>query len=287
MIQKPSELLKKFDFYPKKSLGQNFLYDSVWINRIVTAAEISRADVVLEIGPGSGSLTTALSSVARKVIAVEIDNRLIPILNHVLVENRNVTVILGDILECEPHKLMAQNDVSTFVVVANIPYYITGQIIRHLFQSSMLPRSITMSVQREVAERMIATPGQMNLLAVSAQFYSDVKIVDYIPAGAFYPVPAVDSALVRLDVFDPINHIHADSSLFFQIVRAGFGQKRKQLQNALANGLMINKEQILNALANIGLDSRCRAQALTMQDWADLTNLLSDAVDISTNQSSS
>ena len=232
MIQKPSELLKKFDFYPKKSLGQNFLYDSVWINRIVTAAEISGADVVLEIGPGSGSLTTALSSVARKVIAVEIDNRLIPILNDVLSENRNVTIVSGDILDYEPHKLMTQYDVSNFVVVANIPYYITGQIIRHLFQSSMLPRSITMSVQKEVAERMIATPGQMNLLAVSAQFYSDVKIVDYIPAGAFYPVPAVDSALVRLDVFDPANHVHADSSLFFRIVRAGFGQKRKQLQNA-------------------------------------------------------
>ncbi|MDP6587277.1 MAG: rRNA adenine N-6-methyltransferase family protein, partial [Anaerolineales bacterium] len=106
-------------------------------------------------------------------------------------------------------------------------------------------------------------------------------------AGAFYPVPAVDSALVRLDVFDPANHIHADSSLFFRIVRAGFGQKRKQLQNALSNGLRINKEQILNALANIGLDSHCRAQALTMQDWADLTNMLSDAVAIATNQSSS
>ncbi len=278
MIQKPSELLKKFDFYPKKSLGQNFLYDSVWINRIVTAAEISGADVVLEIGPGSGSLTTALSSVARKVIAVEIDNRLIPILNDVLSENRNVTIVSGDILDYEPHKLMTQYDVSNFVVVANIPYYITGQIIRHLFQSSMLPRSITRSVQKEVAERMIATPGQMSLLAVRAQFYSDVKIVDYIPAGAFYPVPAVDSALVRLDVFDPANHVHADSSLFFQIVRAGFGQKRKQLQNALSNGLRINKEHTLNALANIGLDSRCRAQALTMQDWADLTDMLRDAV---------
>ena len=280
MIERPSELLKKFDFYPKKSLGQNFLYDPVWINRIVNAAEISKSDIVLEIGPGSGSLTIALSSIARKVIAVEIDNRLIPILNYVLDGIKNVTIITGDILDCEPHKLMEQYDASKFVVVANIPYYITGQIVRHLFESSMLPRSITMSVQREVAERMIVTPGQMNLLAVSAQFYSNVKIMGYIPAGAFYPIPSVDSALIRLDVFDPSDHVHADSSLFFRIVRAGFAQKRKQLQNSLSNGLSLNKEQTLNALTSIGLDPRCRAQALTMQNWADLTDLLRDAVSV-------
>lgn len=282
MIKRPRNLLRHFDVHPKKSLGQNFLYDTVWIDRIITAAEISNSDVVLEIGPGSGSLTTALAAVARKVIAIEIDNRLIPILNHVLSGHSNVIVISGDILEYEPYELMAQYDASKFVVVANIPYYITGQIMRHLLQSRMLPESMTMSVQREVAERMVSSSGQMSLLSVSIQFYADVKIVDYIPAGAFYPVPAVDSALIRLDVIDASNHIYPDPALFFRVVRAGFGQKRKQLQNALANGLRINRDQALDALSNAGVDPRCRAQALTLQDWADLTDSLIDVISLVT-----
>ena len=282
MIKRPRNLLRHFDVHPKKSLGQNFLYDTVWIDRIITAAEISNSDVVLEIGPGSGSLTTALAAVARKVIAIEIDNRLIPVLNHVLSGHSNVIVISGDILEYEPYELMAQYDASKFVVVANIPYYITGQIMRHLLQSSMLPESMTMSVQREVAERMVASSGQMSLLSVSIQFYADVKIVDYIPAGAFYPVPAVDSALIRLDVIDASNHIYPDPALFFRVVRAGFGQKRKQLQNALANGLRINRDQALDALSNAGVDPQCRAQVLTLQDWVDLTDSLIDVISLVT-----
>jgi 16S rRNA (adenine1518-N6/adenine1519-N6)-dimethyltransferase len=280
MMTKPSALLRHFDVYPKKSLGQNFMYDPIWIDRIINASEISNSDVVLEIGPGSGSLTTALAAVARKVIAVEIDNRLMPILNHVLSGYSNVTVVCGDILEYDPYKLVAQHGVSKFVVVANIPYYITGQIMRHLLQANMVPDFITMSVQREVAERMVASPGQMSLLSVSVQFYSDVKIVDYIPAGAFYPVPAVDSALIRLDVFDSSNYIHPDTKSFFRVVRAGFGQKRKQLQNALVNGLGISRDQAIGALSNAGLDARCRAQTLTIQDWSHLTYSLSDSISV-------
>lgn len=269
-------LLKHFNVYPKKSLGQNFLFEPVWVQNIVDAAQLKTSDVVLEIGSGTGVLTTELAKKVNKVFSIEIDDRLMPILKNVVSEYKNVRLIHGDVLEYSISSLLDELSYDRFVVVANIPYYITGKILRHIFHGSLRPSHMILLVQKEVAQRMAALPGQMSVLSVSAQFFSQVDILKYVPAGAFYPKPDVDSALIELDVFDENDLIHNDPVLYFRIVKAGFGQKRKQLQNSLTNGLGINKAQVVEVILNVGLDPKCRPQTLTLQDWSNLTNALVD-----------
>jgi 16S rRNA (adenine1518-N6/adenine1519-N6)-dimethyltransferase len=265
--------LRRFNFTPKKSLGQNFLFDPVILDRIVAAGEVTANDVVLEIGPGAGSLTRCLAESAKEVIAVELDDRLIPILQYTLADHPNATIIHGDILKTS--EVFKTSEVSTseaYKVIANIPYYLTSAIIRHLLESKTKPSLIVLTVQREVAERLCAKPPEMSVLAVSVQVYGEPRIVGNIPARAFYPKPDVDSAIVRIDLFS--NSPFADSDAtdqFFSIVKAGFSQKRKKLKNALASGLKIKMEEVEEMLSSAGIDSNRRAETLTVEEWKKLT----------------
>ncbi len=270
-------LLRQFNLRPKKSLGQNFLVDEHALSHIVQAAEIAPDDLVLEIGPGLGGLTRHLAGVARHVIAVEIDRALIPPLRLTVAGQSNVSIVQGDILQLNPTELLSPyltTALPHYKVVANIPYYITSPIIRHLLETEVKPQAIVLTIQLEVAQRLIAQPGDMNLLAVSVQFYGVPRIVQRIPAGAFYPVPDVDSAVVRIDLPAQPRVSVKDVDTFFRVAKAGFGQKRKQLHNALATGLPVPHEQIVQALSEAGIDPKRRAETLTLEEWARLSDQL-------------
>jgi 16S rRNA (adenine1518-N6/adenine1519-N6)-dimethyltransferase len=299
-------VLRQFNLHPKKSLGQNFLVDEHALNNIVRAADVTPDDVVLEIGPGLGSLTGYLSAAARHVIAVEIDRTLIPPLRSVLADRSNVTLIEGDILKLDPAELLAEaslrgghrptkqspdqsNEIASqtalamtnqrhYKVVANIPYYITSAIIRHLLEADLKPRSIVLTIQLEVAQRIIAQPDDMNLLAVSVQFYGVPRIVQRIPAGAFYPAPDVDSAVVRIDLPDQPRVAVKNVDTFFKVAKTGFGQKRKQLHNSLTAGLPLKHEQIMQALSDVGIDPKRRAETLTLEEWGRLTGVVEQMI---------
>ncbi len=282
------EILRRYHLQPRKGLGQNFLVDEVHLARIVAAAELTAEDAVLEIGPGLGMLTERLAEAAGRVIAVELDPRMVAILAERLAGRSNVHIILGDILSLDPAQLVAEalypdqawSHLSlsaapiSYKVVANLPYYITSAAIRHLLEARVPPSLMVLTVQREVAQRMIARPPEMNLLAVSVQLYASVEIVDRIPAGAFYPAPKVDSAVVRLRRFERPAVDMADVKDFFDVVKAGFGQRRKQLHNALMSGLGRSPTSIVAALQMAGVDPRRRAETLTLEEWARLAEAL-------------
>lgn len=263
------QTLRRFNFTPKKSLGQNFLFDPTIIDRIVAAGEVTANDVVLEIGPGAGSLTRCLAESAKEVIAVELDDRLIPILQYTLADHPNATIIHGDILKIKTSEVLKTSEVhGVYKVVANIPYYLTSAIIRHLLESKVKPSLIVLTVQREVAERLCAKPPEMSVLAASVQVYGEPHIVGKIPASAFYPKPDVDSAIVRIDLFVPQPFTSGEGTdQFFSVVKAGFSQKRKKLKNALASGLKIKMEEVEEMLSKAGIDSNRRAETLTVEEW--------------------
>lgn len=258
------QLLRRFDLRPKKSLGQNFLVDEAALARVAAAAELAPADSVLEIGPGLGSLTRHLAEAAGRVVAVELDQSLLPALRFVLEPYANVTVLHGDILKLAPSALALE---PSYKVVANIPYYITSAVIRRLLEGSPKPALVVLTVQREVAERLCAGPGEMSLLAVSVQVYSRPQIVARVPAGAFYPRPEVDSAVVRLEVLPEPAVAGMEMDQFFQVVKAGFSQRRKQLRNALAGGLQLAPAAVEAALARAGVAPQRRAETLGLEEW--------------------
>jgi 16S rRNA (adenine1518-N6/adenine1519-N6)-dimethyltransferase len=270
-------LLREFDLQPKKGLGQNFLVSEGALRRIVAAADLEPGDVVLEVGPGLGTLTRLLAQQAKRVIAVELDQQLVEILSQTLADFPNVKVVPGDILEMEPGGPRGLSGLSpNYKVVANLPYYITSAVLRYLLTARVKPQLIVVTVQREVAQRMIASPGQMSLLSVSVQFYGRPRIVARIPAGAFYPVPKVNSAVVRIDLDESPTVAVADVDRFFEVVRAGFGQKRKQLRNALAQGLSLPASTVVGALRRAGVDEKRRAQTLSLEEWARVTQEMVD-----------
>jgi 16S rRNA (adenine1518-N6/adenine1519-N6)-dimethyltransferase len=261
------DLLNKYGIKPEKRLGQNFLIDSVYLDRIVEAAEVSSTDSVLEIGAGLGSLTRSLAASANKVVAVELDPSLIAPLTEVLRSQSNVRIVQGDILEIEPGQLM---DTSDYLVVANIPYYITSAVVRHLLGANVRPARMALTVQREVAERICAAPGNMSLLSLSVQIYGEPTIALRIPAGAFYPIPKVDSAMISIDLYPkPIIPTPLLED-FFRLTKAGFGQKRKTLRNSLSAGLHLSREQTENFLSSTGIEPRRRAQTLSLAEWRRL-----------------
>lgn len=268
------QLLRRFGLRPKKSLGQNFLVDEAALARVAAAADLSPSDTVLEIGPGLGGLTRHLAEAARRVVAVELDQDLLPALRFVLEPYANVDIVQGDILGLDPSALSLE---PAYKVVANIPYYITSAVIRRLLEAAIRPALIVLTVQREVAERMCAAPGAMSLLAVSVQFYSRPRVVARIPAGAFHPRPEVDSAVVRLEVLPEPAAAVEDVDGFFQVVRAGFSQKRKQLHNALAAGLRLESSVLEPALAQAGVDPKRRAETLTLAEWGAVARELAPA----------
>ncbi len=261
-------LLRDYHLSPKKGLGQNFLVDPEALRKIIQVADIPPGALVLEVGPGLGSLTRGLAQVARKVVAVELDGGLLPLLAQVLADYQNVEVVNGDILEIDPPQLMGA---AGYLVVANIPYYITSALIRHLLAPEEKPERIVLTVQKEVAERICATPGDLSLLALSVQVYGAAKKFFRIPAGAFYPVPKVDSCVVRVDLY-PQPVIASDQmEIFFKLARAGFSQKRKTLRNSLSAGLCLPLDRVSTLLLSVGIDPRRRAETLALGEWKELT----------------
>lgn len=268
-------LLREHGLIPKKSLGQNFLVENGALEKVVNAAEIEPVDVVLEIGAGLGSLTRFLSVTARKVVAVELDSHLLPILETVLGSRGNVELVYGDILKLDPARLIS---VDQYLVVANIPYYITSAIFRHLLAAKRKPRRIVMTIQREVAQRICAEPGDMSLLALSVQVFGTAKIVAKISAGSFYPAPKVDSAVIRVDLYPEPLVEAAMLDRFFQLTRAGFGQKRKMLRKSLAAGLSLPVPVVEDMLLQNEIDPTRRAETLSLDEWGKLTEYYDELI---------
>ncbi len=263
-------LLREHGLRPDKKLGQNFLQDSAALEEIARTAQIQPDDAVLEIGPGLGSLTRYLAASAKTVTAIELDPALIPVLRSVLAPHPNVRVIEGDILRFPPSQLMDQND---YLVVANVPYYITSAIFRHLLEKAPRPRRIVLTIQQEVAERICAKPGNMSMLALSVQVYGLPVIAANIPASAFTPIPNVDSAVIRVDMYpEPVIPTQA-LDRFFRLAKAGFSQKRKTLRNSISAGLAISTSDAGQMLEQAGVDPQRRAETLSLQEWSRLSQL--------------
>ena len=263
------QLLRQHGLHPNKSLGQNFLQDEAALLQVIEAAEITPQDVVLEIGAGLGSLTRHLAIHAQKVVAVELDSSLIPILKKVLAEARNVQVINGDILDLDLFTTIKEPD---YLVVANIPYNITSLLIRHLLESRSPPRRLVLTLQKEVAHRICAIPGDMSLLALSVQVYGHPEIIAHISAAAFYPPPRVDSSILRIDRYSAPLIAPGELEAFFQLIKAGFSQKRKTLRNALAAGLHVDVAAIESLLEQAQIDPMRRAETLSLTEWHLLTS---------------
>ena len=264
-------LLKRYGLRSHKGLGQNFLQDPLALEEIVETADIQPSDTVLEIGPGLGSLTRYLSVSAKEVVAVELDEHLLPPLRAILSPYQNVRLVQNDILKISPKDLNLEND---YVVVANIPYYITSAVIRHLLESAIKPRRIVLTVQKEVAQRICAEPGDMSLLALSVQVYGKPHIAANIPASAFFPAPKVDSAVLIVEIY-PAPLIDEDLlDAFFRLNKAGFSQKRKTLRNSLSAGLHIPPAEAVNFLMRANVDPQRRAETLALAEWSELTSIM-------------
>ena len=279
--QKTIEVLQKYNFTFQKKFGQNFLIDPHVLDKIIAAAEITKDDFVLEIGPGIGTLTQYLAEAAREVVAVEIDSSLIPILEDTLSSYDNVSVINEDVLKVDLKKLAEErNGGKPIKVVANLPYYITTPIIMGLFESHVPLKSLTVMVQKEVALRMQAGPGTKDYgaLSLAVQYYADPYLSANVPPNCFMPRPNVGSAVIRLTRFEETPVKVTDEALLFRLIRASFNQRRKTLQNGLVNSpeLHFSKEQVAAAIETLGVSPSVRGEALTLEQFAALCNALSE-----------
>jgi len=263
-----ADLLKQYGLRADKRLGQNFLQDPYALEKIVKAAEIHPTDTVLEIGPGLGSLTRYLAAAAQEVVAVELDDKLFPPLEAVIAPYNNIQLLHGDILGVEPKEIIQQQD---YLVVANIPYYITSAVIRHLLESNPKPRRIVLTIQKEVSERICAGPGDMSLLALSVQVYGQPRIAARIPAGAFYPAPKVDSSVLVIDIHSaPVVPLDLLDT-FFLLIKAGFSQKRKKLRNSISAGMHQSPAETEKLLRAADIDPQRRAETLDLEEWGKLS----------------
>lgn len=279
--QKTIEVLQKYNFSFQKKFGQNFLIDPHVLDKIIAAAEITKDDFVLEIGPGIGTLTQYLAEAAREVVAVEIDSTLIPILEDTLSAYDNVSVINEDVLKVDLRKLAEErNGGKPIKVVANLPYYITTPIIMSLFESHVPLKSLTVMVQKEVALRMQAGPGTKDYgaLSLAVQYYASPYLAANVPPNCFMPRPNVGSAVIRLTRFGETPVQVKDEKLLFRLIRASFNQRRKTLQNGLVNSQELNftKEQVAAAITTLGVSPSVRGEALTLEQFAALANALSE-----------
>ena len=275
-------VLQKYNFSFQKKFGQNFLIDTHVLDKIIASAEITKDDMVLEIGPGIGTMTQYLACAAGKVVAVEIDKTLIPILEDTLSEYDNVQIINQDVLKVNLAKLAEEeNDGKPIKVVANLPYYITTPIIMGLFENHVPLKSITVMVQKEVADRMQVGPGTKDYgaLSLAVQYYAKPYIVANVPPNCFMPRPKVGSAVIRLERYEEPPVQVADEKLMFRIIRASFNQRRKTLVNGLKNSpeIQFTKEEIEAAIETLGKGASVRGEALTLEEFARLSNILSSA----------
>jgi 16S rRNA (adenine1518-N6/adenine1519-N6)-dimethyltransferase len=280
-IDVPS-LLRRYNLRPDKKLGQNFLIDPNALQQVVDSAGVGPDDTVLEVGPGLGGLTRLLSQRARKVIAVELDSRLIPALEEILGPFPNVELVHADILAFDPLHIFRESNPpqpakETYKVVANIPYYITSALIRHLIEAPIRPSCLVLTIQKEVAERITAQPDDMNLLALSVQVYGNPQITARIPASAFYPSPEVESAVIRIDIYRQPVFAPQVLESFFRLAKAGFSQKRKTLRNALSGGLGVPAQKVSDWLVSNGIDPNRRAETLSLKEWGELALAYSEA----------
>jgi len=271
--------LRQFDLRARKGLGQHFLIDGEVLKRITSAAELTPADVVIEVGPGLGVLTRELARQGGWVIAIELDNKLAAALKQTLASFNNVTIINDDVLRIEPGDLIKEPKTG-YKVVANLPYYITSPVLRHFLEASAKPQVMIVMVQKEVAEAIVAKPGEMSLLSVSVQFYGEPRIIGYVPAQCFYPAPKVDSAILRIDPYPQPTVAVADEGGFFDLVRAGFTAPRKQILNSLAQGLGVSKGEVLSLLETASIVSQRRAETLTLEEWARLWQVSKEKKDV-------
>lgn len=272
LLTKTKRVLKRAGLKARKGLGQHFLVDDKALEMVASAAELKPSDIIIEVGPGLGILTGELARRAGKVVAVELDDNLAAMLKEQFNALKNITIISGDILKIDLASLLDECNITArngYKVVANLPYYITSTVLRHFLEAELKPELLVVMVQKEVAEVVVAKPGDMSLLSVSVQFYGKPAIVGLVPAGSFYPPPKVDSAVLRIDVC-PEQAAVTDVDGFFNLVRAGFSTKRKQVVNSLTHGTGLKKERIISLLKKSGIEPTRRAQTLSLDEWNGL-----------------
>jgi len=268
LLAETKRRLRRFDLRARKRLGQHFLIDNNVLQQILSAAELTADDIVIEVGPGLGILTRELARRVKRVIAVELDDTLAELLRRELSPFPNVTIVNEDILKIDPSDLVSETE--RYKVVANLPYYITSPVLRHFLEASVKPGLMVVMVQREVAQAIAAGPGRRSLLSISVQFYGQPRIISKVPASSFYPAPEVDSAILRIDLYPWPAVAVDDVDGFFEMVRAGFASPRKQLANSLAQGLGWPKADVLNILEEASIAPQRRAETLTLEEWARL-----------------
>jgi len=255
------KLLAEHQIFPSKKLGQNFLINKATFQKIIKAADLRPEDIILEIGPGIGNLTQELAKKVKKVIAVEKDQKMIKILTETTRNFKNIKIVQADILKIKRAQLPRAN----YKIVANLPYYIVSPVIRKFLETPRSPKEMILMVQKEVAQRIVARPPDMNLLAVSVQFYAVPKIISFVPRSSFWPSPKVDGAIIRMIPKKPLSRFNAD--LFFKIVKAGFSQPRKQILNNLSKVLKLDKEKAAAWLLKTNIQPSQRAETLKLEDW--------------------
>jgi 16S rRNA (adenine1518-N6/adenine1519-N6)-dimethyltransferase len=269
------QLLRQFGFKPKKRLGQHFLIDEAVLEHILSAAELNPGDIVIEVGPGLGMLTEGLAKRGAKVIAVELDSKLVALLKKQLAAFPDVKIVHADILKVTPRQLLQDNSpaselVHGYKVIANLPYYITSPVLSHFLGAEPRPSEMVVMVQEEVGEAIAAAPGKMRLLSVKSQFYSKPAIISRVPAVSFYPPPKVDSVILRLAVYSRPPIDVSDIAGFFDIVMHGFSSPRKQLRNSLAHSLEMTPNQVASLLEKAGIEAKRRAETLNLEEWREL-----------------
>ncbi len=274
LLNRTKGWLRRLDLKARKRLGQHFLVDRRVLEKVVSAAELTTDDTVIEVGPGLGVLTRELAQWAGRVIAVEKDDRLAAMLAQELAAFNNVKIINEDILKIEPIDLLSGREVK-YKVVANLPYYITSAVLRHFLEAEPKPELMVVMLQKEVADTIVAADGRMGLLSISVWFYGRPQVINYVPAACFYPPPQVDSAVLKIGVYPRPALAVDDIDGFFGLVRAAFSASRKQLPNSLAQGLAIPKAEILPLLEEAGIIYKRRAETLALEEWQRLWQVFS------------
>jgi 16S rRNA (adenine1518-N6/adenine1519-N6)-dimethyltransferase len=285
LLQRTRDLLQQYELRARKSLGQHFLVNSSVLKKIIAAAELNSSDIVIEIGPGPGVLTSELIKQAGYVVSIEIDKSMVELLKQTFSSASNLSLITGDILEMNPYDLIQQEKAhfppelkvaSGYKLVANLPYYITQPIIRRFCEAGVKPKSMVIMIQKEVAKNIVALPGELSIMAISVQFYGKPRIIDYVPSANFYPPPKVDSAILKIDMYDkPAVEVTSEKN-FFRVVKAGFCAARKQVANALSQGLDIPKSEVISLMQNADVEPRKRAEDLTLSEWGKLEKVFTE-----------
>jgi 16S rRNA (adenine1518-N6/adenine1519-N6)-dimethyltransferase len=266
------KLLNDYGLKPNKTFGQNFLLDEIVLQDMVDVAKVNDKDTVIEVGPGITNLTKFLLDKAGQVVAIEKDDQFISLLNSLKKKNKHFSYIKDDVLLVDLEELT--KDFSDYKVVANIPYYVTGKIIQKFLAAKNKPQSMTMLMQKEVAQNLTAKPGNLNLLAISVQLHGEAKLVEVVPARSFFPAPKVDSAVVHIELYKKPKYKVEDEKFFYKVLKACFMGKRKQIHNTLTNNLGLDKKNVEDILQQCGIQPTTRPQQLSIAQWLDLVALI-------------